>query len=365
MHALKLVCFKCGKEYRPDSRVFWCSKCGYSLDVEYDYKEVRRSIAQEEFLHSSPLHWKYWMFYPVQDLTKVVSMHEGGTALIKSRRLKDLAFKFEGVNPTGSFKDRGSTVEITKAAENGEKAVLCASTGNMGASIAAYSARAGIKATILVPEFTSAEKIRQIEAYGAAVKKVKGTYDHALAETKKIFKKKKTCLTGDYYYRAEGQKSIGFEILDQLNWDSPENIICPVGNGTMLFAVFKACWEMKKVGMVDKVPKIFGVQAAGCNPIVKGEIKPVKRPKTLASAIDCGNPVYGLEVLEALKESGGKIVAVSDEEMAKGMKELASEGIFSELSGAASLAALKKLNLSGKTVCVVTGHGLKESRKYY
>jgi len=366
MHAKKLVCFKCGKEFSTGERIFWCSKCGYSLNVEYNYKEIKYLVEQEEFLRAPVKHWKYWMFYPVLDLTKVVSMHEGGTAIIKSRKRKDYWFKFEGVNPTGSFKDRGSTIEITKAIERQEKEVLCASTGNMGASIAAYSARAGIKASIYVPEFTSSEKIRQIQAYGAtSVKKVKGTYEHALELTKKIHKKEGTYLTGDYYYRAEGQKSIGFEIIDQLNWQSPENIVCPVGNGTLLFAVFKACNELKKVGLLDKIPKIFGVQASGCNPIKSGKILPVKKPKTLASAIDCGNPVYGLEVLEALKETKGRMIAVSDKEMAQSMKELGSEGIFSELSGAASLAGAKKLGLAGKTACIVSGHGLKESRKYY
>ena len=365
MHAKKLVCFKCGKEFPANSRIFWCSKCGYSLDVEYNYNEIKNLVEREEFLRAPVKHWKYWMFYPVQDLQKVVSMHEGGTALIKSRKFKDCWFKFEGVNPTGSFKDRGSTIEITKAIENGEKEVLCASTGNMGASIAAYSARAGIKASIFVPEFASAEKIRQIKAYGASVKKVKGTYDRALELTKKIFEKKGTYLTGDYYYRAEGQKSVGFEIIDQLNWESPENIVCPVGNGTLLFAVFKACKEFAKVGLLKSMPRIYGVQALGCNPIKKERVLPVKNPKTEASAIDCGNPVYGLEVLKAIKESKGQIIAVSDKEMAKSMKSLASEGIFAELSGAASLAGAQKLGLKGKTACIVSGHGLKESKSYY
>jgi threonine synthase len=365
MHAKKLVCFKCGEEYSPEERIFWCKKCGYSLDIWYDYKEIKNLVEKEEFLRAPVKHWKYWMFYPVQDLTKVVSMHEGGTALIKSRHFKNYWFKFEGVNPTGSFKDRGSTIEITKAIEKGEKEVLCASTGNMGASIAAYSARAGIKATIFVPKFASSEKIRQIQAYGASVKRIAGTYEHALEETKRIFKKKKTYLTGDYYYRAEGQKSVGFEIIDQLNWEIPENIVLPVGNGTLMFAVFKACKELKKVGLLKEIPKIFGVQASGCNSIKNGKIKIVKKPKTLASAIDCGNPIYGLEVLKAIEGSKGGLIAVSDKEMMLAMKELASEGIFAELSGAASLAGAKKFGLKEKTVCIVSGHGLKECRKYF
>ena len=365
MHAKKLSCFKCGKEFPAEERIFYCTKCGYSLDVHYDYAGIRQLVERQEFLQAPVKHWKYWMFYPVQDLTKIVSMHEGGTALIKSRKSKDFWLKFEGVNPTGSFKDRGSSIEITKAIEKGEKEVLCASTGNMGASIAAYAARAGIKARIFVPKFASLEKIRQIQAYGASVKRVEGTYEHSLEETKKIHKKTGAYLTGDYHYRAEGQKSVGFEIIDQLGWNAPENIVCPVGNGTLLFAVFKACKELQKVKLLEKMPRIFGVQASGCNSIRDGKIFPVKKPKTLASAIDCGNPVYGLEVLKALKESKGKIIAVSDKEMAQGMKALASEGIFAELSGAASLAGALKEKLQGKTVCIVSGHGLKESRKYY
>lgn len=365
MRAEKLVCFKCGKEFPENARIFWCTKCGYSLDVEYDYQGVKQAVKREEFLNAPIKHWKYWMFYPVKDLRNVVSMHEGGTALIKSRHFKDCWFKFEGVNPTGSFKDRGSTVEITKAIEAGEKEVLCASTGNMGASIAAYSARAGIKASIFVPEFASSEKIRQIKAYGANVKKVKGTYDHALSLTKKIFEKQGKYLSGDYYYRAEGQKSVGFEILEQCSPEMPENIVCPVGNGTLLYAVFKACQEFRKVGLIKGMPRMHAVQALGCNPLRKGSVFPVKNPKTEASAIDCGNPVYGLEVLKAVKESKGQVVAVSDQEMAESMKSLASEGLFSELSGAASLAGALKLGLKGKTVCVVSGHGLKESKSYF
>ena len=186
-----------------------------------------------------------------------------------------------------------------------------------------------------------------------------------MEETKRIFKKKKTYLTGDYYYRAEGQKSVGFEIIDQLNWEIPENIVLPVGNGTLMFAVFKACKELKKVGLLKEIPKIFGVQASGCNSIKNGKIKIVKKPKTLASAIDCGNPIYGLEVLKAIEGSKGGLIAVSDKEMMLAMKELASEGIFAELSGAASLAGAKKFGLKEKTVCIVSGHGLKECRKYF
>ena len=177
--------------------------------------------------------------------------------------------------------------------------------------------------------------------------------------------KKGIYLTGDYPYRGEGEKSVGFEIIDQLDWNAPDYIVCPIGNGTLIYAVYKGLFEFKKTGLIKKTPKIIGVQAKGCNPIVsavkkrKKSFNVVKKPKTVAGAIACGNPVDGLEALDAIYNSKGKAVDVTDKEIISAKKELGKEGIYAEPAGAVAFAGAKKLNLKGAVVCVVTGHGLK------
>lgn len=364
-----LQCYKCGKKFPKDMIIFSCDRCGSSLNFVYDYKFIRRHLFNDEFFTAPVKHWKYWAFYPIKDLKKVISFNEGGTQLIHSLKNKDYYFKFEGVNPTGSFKDRGSTVEITKAVELGIREIACASTGNMGASVAAYASRAGLKSSIYVPSFAPKNKVNQIKAYGSKYFKVNGTYDDALQKTINLSKKKGIYLTGDYPARLEGEKSVGFEIIDQFNWYVPDYIVLPIGNGTLLSAVYKGLVEFKMAGFIKKIPRLIGVQAKGCNPIVKAFANKkkffdiIKKPKTIASAINCGNPVDGLEALDAIRNSKGKAVSVSDSEILKSRKELGKEGIYSEISGAVSLAGAKKLGLSGEVVCVITGNGLKTPEK--
>ena len=366
MFAQKIVCFKCGKEFSPNKIIFECDKCGYSLEIKYDYSQIKKLVDKEYFYRLEPKHWKYFAFYPIKDLANAVSMQEGGTPLLASKKLKDYYYKCEGVNPTGVFKDRGSSVEISKAKELKVKKILCASTGNMGASLSAYAARAGMAAEIYLPSFASGPKIKQIQGYGAKVKIIKGSYDQALQATIKQREKTGVYLTGDYPYRLEGQKSVGFEVLDQLSWEVPKNIVCPIGNGTLIYAVYKACVELKETGFIKSLPRIIGIQAKGCSPIVKAfkenskSIEPIKKSKTIASAINCGNPVDGLEALHAVKKSKGLAESVTDNEMLKAKKELGREGVYAETSGAAVYAGARKLELKGKTVLIVSGHGLKE-----
>src|SRR3989338_8519818 len=206
--AERLECYDCKKEFGPGAVLFECTKCKGPLHFHYDVKKIKKLIASNDFRKAEVHHWKYWMFYPITDLSSIVTMHEGGTPLIKSSKRKGYYFKFEGVNPTGSFKDRGSSIEVTKARQLGVKEVVCASTGNMGASVAAYSARAGIKATIFLPRFVAKNKIMQIQAHVAGIKRISGDYTTALNATKKL-RKKCVYLTGDYPFRGEGEKSIG------------------------------------------------------------------------------------------------------------------------------------------------------------
>lgn len=367
--AQAIICVQCGAEFSLHLVLFECNACGGALDILYDYDRVRRQLVKDVFLREKVTHWKYAPFYPIQDLSKVITLQEGGTPLLESvqkKEKRDWMFKYEGMNPTCSFKDRGSTVEVSKANELGIRDVACATTGNMGASMAAYCARACIRANIFVPHFAATAKLKQIVDMGAKITVIRGTYDDAVQKTKELRAHKHMYLTGDYAYRGEGEKSVGFEIIDQLEWQAPDYIVLPVGNATLFSATYKALIELKTVGLLKKLPTLVAVQASGCAPLVKAfkdntnHLVPIAKPKTIASAIACGNPIDGLKALRALKKTKGLAVAVTDQEALAARKELATkEGVYAEVSGAVSYAGAKKLGLKGQVVCVVTGHGLK------
>lgn len=313
--------------------------------------------------------WKYSPFLPVpRGTNSIVSMNEGNTSLVESVHRQNVFFKLEYENPTGSFKDRGSTVEISHAKANGFKKVVCASTGNMGASVSAYAARAGIEATICVPRHVPENKMKQILAYGAKLIHVNGDYNEALKKTWEIASRQKGfMLTGDYPLRMEGQKTIAFEIVEQLHGKVPDQIIVPVGNGTLLTALHAAFVQMKQKKMVKKIPALIGVQAEKCSPLVEAfEKKTIhftvkKNPHTIAGAIECGNPIYGQDTLGCVHETKGKMLAVSEKRMKEAKLELArTEGLYAEYSGAAAYAALCDHAWKGITVVLLCGHGLKE-----
>ena len=291
--------------------------------------------------------------------------------MLESNHNKNFLFKYEAANPTGSFKDRGSTVEITKARELGVKKVVCASTGNMGASVASYSARANINCTIYLPTFTPPNKANQIKNMGANIVNVKGTYEDAVKLTKTQRAKKHVYLTGDYAYRGEGEKSVAFEIIDQLNWNPPDIIALPVGNATLLASTCKALFELKEVGLIKKIPRVAAIQAKGCNPLYKAyknkcdHITTCKSPKTIATAIACGHPVDATQALSRLRKMRGITEQVTEREIIQARKELGKQGIFVEPSGAVSYAGAKKLELGKRgqqVVCILSGHGLKDPR---
>lgn len=358
------VCFSCRARYRPKARVFFCEKCGGSLLLVYS-RGQRRAVRSQTFARSRPHHWKYWMFYPVR-AERAVTLEEGGTPLLRSKAHANVWFKYEGENPTGSFKDRGSTVEITHAKELGAHRVVCASTGNMGASVAAYASRANIRAEIWVPRGTAGVKIQQIKAYGADVVEHGRTYNETLEKTFRLAREYHTYLTGDYAYRLEGQKSVALEIADQLSWRVPDYVVVPVGMGTLAFATYKAFAELRALGLTRRIPRLVAVQAAGCAPVVRAfvsgshTIERVKNPKTIASAIACDLPNYGHEVLHALKRTKGLARTVTDEQILEAQRELGKEGIFAEPAGAAAYAGALKAKLEGSVVCVITGSGLKD-----
>ena len=317
---------------------------------------------------------KYKEYLPITDKTPIISLNEGSTPLIRARYIEGLIgkgvevyLKYEGLNPTGSFKDRGMTVAVSKAMEEGRKAVICASTGNTSASAAAYAGRAKIKCVVLIPEGSIAlGKLAQALIHGAQVLAVKGNFDECLDLVKEITKKHPITLVNSLNpNRIEGQKTGAFEISDVLG-DAPDYHAIPVGNAGNITAYWKGYKEYKEKGKISKLPKMIGFQAEGASPIVKGHI--VKNPKTIATAIKIGNPASWKKAERARDESGGLIESVTDAEILNAYKLLASkEGVFVEPASAASVAGVLKKAKEGyfgsrepRIVCVLTGHGLKD-----
>jgi threonine synthase len=346
------------------TRYLDCPIDGGPIEIKYDYKKIKKNVKKKLFKQTPISHWKYHDFYPNVYPKNIVSLEEGNTPLIPDIREKNLFFKFEGTNPTGSFKDRGTTLEMTWAKEHGVKRLVCASTGNMGASVSAYAARAGIPATIIVPRIAEERKVKQMKAHGAYVKRIAGDYTVALKETLVFAKKYGHYPVGDYPFRREGEKSVGFEIADQFDWKPPANIVCPIGNGTLISGIYKAFVELKAVGLIQRIPKLVGVQAKSCQPVTqafeqKKPIKPIENPETIASAIACGDPLDGILAINAIEQSKGTAVSVGEEEIRDSHHELAQQGVYAEPSGAVAFAGYKKSMPSKKTVVIVTGHGLK------
>jgi len=316
---------------------------------------------------------EYRKFLPVSDETPVITLQEGNTPLIKAINLKqrlgfdfELFLKFDGANPTGSFKDRGMTLAISKALEHGAKAIICASTGNTSASASAFAAKAGIRAIVLIPEGKIAlGKLVQALVHNAYVLQVKGNFDEALDIVKKLVEKYPITLVNSINpYRLEGQKSAAFEVCDQLGF-APEYHALPVGNAGNIIAYWRGYNEYRNDGRISSLPVMLGFQAAGAAPIVIG--KPVEKPETIATAIRIGNPANWKGAVEVRDESGGRIDAVADEEILYAYKLIAStEGIFCEPASAASLAGIMKLHKEkffrnpAHVVCTLTGIGLKD-----
>lgn len=311
---------------------------------------------------------EYRSHLPVTAATPVVTLLEGNTPLVPAPRLSErlgarVFLKIEGANPTGSFKDRGMTLAITKAAEEGAKAVVCASTGNTSASAAAYSCRAGLACVVLIPDgHIALGKLAQALVHGARVLQVRGNFDEAfelvkaLADTEPI-----TIVNSVNRYRIEGQKSGAFEIVDVLG-DAPDMHCIPVGNAGNISAYWQGYREYREAGEATKLPAMFGFQAAGAAPIVLGH--PVDRPETVATAIRIGNPASWKGALSAAADSGGAVLAVSDAEILEAYRYLAAaEAVFCEPASAASVAGLLKagpLRPGATVVCTLTGHGLKD-----
>lgn len=317
---------------------------------------------------------EYRKFLPVSERTPVVTLGEGSTPLIRAARLAkkiapgiDLYLKFEGANPTGSFKDRGMTMAISKAVESGARAVICASTGNTSASAAAYGARAGLAVYVLIPAGKIAMgKLSQAMMHQATVIQIEGNFDQALAIVKELSVSHHIELVNSINpFRIEGQKTAAFEVCDQLG-DAPSLHALPVGNAGNITAYWKGYAEYRAANQITKLPRMMGFQAAGAAPIVLGRV--VDNPQTVATAIRIGNPASWQAALTAVKESLGAIDSVTDEEILQAYAAVAStEGVFCEPASAASVAGVIKLSRQGglregeTVVCTLTGHGLKDA----
>ncbi|OYT43968.1 threonine synthase [Candidatus Bathyarchaeota archaeon] len=379
---MRQVCINCGEDYEADEIIYFCRRCGDLLEIEYDYEELAERLERSDW-RSLPLSvWRYRDFLPVRDPSKVVSLNEGGTGLHLCSRLakviglKRVYVKNEGENPTGSFKDRGMTVGVTKALELNMKTVICASTGNTSASLAAYAAKAGLRCIVLVPSGKIAYgKLVQALAYGAEIVQVRGNFDQALRTVIELSERH-----GEVYllnsinpYRLEGQKSLAYEVCDQLGGRAPDRVILPVGNAGNISALWKGFTEFYRLGLVDSLPRMVGVQAEGASPIAQAikrgsdVVTPVENPETVATAIRIGAPVSWKKALRAIRDSDGTAETVTDEEILEAQSMLARcEGLFVEPASASSIAGLKKMVELGEidrdetVVCVATGHGLKD-----
>ena len=322
-------------------------------------------------MHYQGIITRYRDFLPVDKDTKIITLNEGNTLLLQAVNLPvmlkldlKLYFKFEGQNPTGSFKDRGMTMAVTQAVARGAKAIVCASTGNTSASAAAYAARAQIKCLVLIPKDAVAlGKLAQAVAYGAEVIALEGNFDRALQLVRQLAASHPITIVNSINPdRIEGQKTAAFEICDQLG-EAPDYLVIPVGNAGNITAYWKGFREYYAAGLSNKLPKLCGFQAAGAAPLVLGH--PVSNPETIATAIRIGNPASWDQAVQAQKESGGLIDCVTDAEILDAYQLLAqAEGIFAEPASAASVAGMIKLARAGyflpgsKVVCILTGTGL-------
>lgn len=372
----RLVCVHCAATYPADQIVYTCSRCGHLLAVEYPLDEI--SIDRSRWRRRPLSVWRYRELLPVKN--NPVTLQEGGTPLYHLQRLgKELGLphlyaKHEGMNPSGSFKDRGMTVGVSMALELGMTQVACASTGNTSASLSQYAAKAGIPAVVLLPAGKVAlGKIAQALMHGAKVISVRGNFDRALEMVHEL------CISHGIYllnsvnpFRLEGQKTIGFEIIDQLE-GVPDRVVLPVGNAGNISAVHKGLNELRSLGFIDRLPMMTGVQASGSAPIVRAvreglpTVLPEKNPETVATAIRIGAPVNAEKALVAIRATGGTATTVTDEEILRMQRDLARmEGIGVEPASAASVAGIRRLVEDGqidrdeRIVCVVTGHLLKD-----
>lgn len=376
-----LRCRECGREY-PAEAIYVCDFCFGPLEVVYDYDGIRDALTRDMIENRPKSMWRYRELLPIESEWPAVGLEVGFTPLIKADRLakrlgvRELWVKNDTVNyPTLSFKDRVVSVAVSRSLELGFDTVACASTGNLANSVAANAASAGLDCYVFIPSNLEPGKIVNSLAYGANVVGIDGTYDNVNRLCSEVADKYKWAFVNVNMrpYYAEGSKSMGYEIAEQLGWKLPDNVVVPMASGSLLVKVDKAFNEFRKIGLVEDTPcRVFGGQAEGCSPIVqalKGDtdlIKPVENPETIVKSLAIGNPADGYYATHAIGESEGYGENPTDRETIDGIRMLAeAEGIFAETAGGVTVASAKRLidagriDPDGSTVLCITGNGLK------
>lgn len=347
----RLRCLSCKRVYNEEYPKQTCRHCGKNLEVVYGKKGFKPGDGSS--------FWYYKKYLPNGEYKKY---ELGGTKLVRNNEIQNLYMKLETENPTRSFKDRGSVVEVSKATEYGYNEIVCASTGNMAFSLSYYAELAGIGARVFISRDANKDKIRDIREVGnAKIERVNGDFNKAMGLAYKYAEKNGAFLTGDYCYRQEGQKTLAYEVMDQL--PSITHLIVPVGNATLLSGIFKALVHMTDNGRIRRMPRIIAVQAEGCMPLVNAFKHHKKityeKPRTIADAIAVGYPTFGEQALNALKKTGGDAIAVSDREMMREKELLHKEyGIIAEPSGVSTIAAFRKMNVKeSETIAAIISGG--------
>ncbi len=374
-----LKCRECHRTYKAEA-IYVCEFCFGSLEVDYDYDKIKSVLTREKIQSGPKSLWRYRELLPIEG-HPTVGHYSGFTPLVRSENLarelgmKELYIKDDSVcHPTLSFKDRVVAVALTRAKELGFSTVACASTGNLAGSVSAHAARAGLNRFVFIPSDLELGKVIGALAYAPNLVAVDGNYDDVNRLCAEIAAKYHWAFVNVNIrpYYAEGSKSYGYEIMEQLGWKTPRHVVVPVASGSLLTKIWKSFNEFKKLGLIDSVnSRIYAAQALGCSPVVtamkeKSEmIRPVK-PKTIAKSLAIGNPADGIYALDVIKESHGSGESVTDEEIVEGIKLLArTEGIFTETAGGVTVAAAKKLIENGvipkneSCVICITGNGLK------
>jgi threonine synthase len=378
-HVHGLRCRECGREYEV-APIFTCEWCFGPLEVAYDYDAIAAATSRERIAAGPRSVWRYADLLPCER-NPAVDLGAGFTPLVRADRLAaelgvgEVWVKNDTVNPTNSFKDRVTTVALAKALEFGFKVAACASTGNLANAVAAHAAHAGLRSFVFIPSNLEQGKIVTTAVYGGNVVAIDGNYDavnRLCAELAGMYPWAFVNVNVRTYY-AEGSKTLAFETAEQLGWEVPDHVVVPVASGSLLTKIRKGFDELFRVGLLDTEPqvRVSGAQAAGCSPVAAAwldesdTIKPVK-PDTIAKSLAIGNPADGYFALDAVRQTGGALAAVSDEEVVDAMLLLArTEGIFAETAGGVTVATLKRLAEQGivrpdeRVVVYVTGHGLK------
>ena len=373
-----LKCKECARLYEAKA-LHVCEFCFGPLEVDYNYDRIRKNVSRKA-IEAGPLSlWRYWDLLPVES-RDVITLQEGFTPLIRAKNLgdalglKNLYIKNDSVNPTFSFKDRVVSVALTRARELGFSTVACASTGNLAGAVSAYGAVAKLKRFVFIPADLEEGKVIGAGVYDPHIIAIDGNYDEVnrlCAEVADAFKWAFVNVNIRPYY-AEGSKTLGFEVAEQLGWRAPDQVVIPAASGSLITKIHKGLQELRELGLIPDTPtRLNCAQAEGCGPISTAiqektdMIRPV-RPKTIAKSLAIGNPADGVYAAQLVLKTGGRGVAVTDDEVVEGIRLLAStEGIFTETAGDVTVASLKRLVQTGTippddvTVVYVTGNGLK------